>query len=117
MMIEKIKTWAIILLGIALIILAAVSVLVMPGCKTFKPTWEPKLPAICNMSLNEAQLFYASKDKSGVMPGSAMCYKILIRTICQAETYGLDKQGIPNPVDYDDAKKFRNYSQCMKELE
>lgn len=87
------------------------------GCQTFKPTWEPKLPAICNMSLNEMQLFYASKDKSGAMAGAGMCYKILIRTICQAETFGIDEKGNPNPVNYDDAKKFRNYSQCMKELE
>lgn len=87
------------------------------GCKTFKPTWESKLPTICNMSLNEMQLFYASKDKSGAMAGAGMCYKILIRTICQAETFGIDDKGNPNPVNYDDAKKFRNYSQCMKELE
>lgn len=110
---------ALYILGAAVIIALILTVLfAFPiGCKTFKPTWEPKLPAICNMSLNEMQLFYASKDKSGAMAGAGMCYKILIRTLCQAETFGIDGNGNPKPVDYDDQKKFRNYSQCMKELE
>jgi hypothetical protein len=86
-------------------------------CKTqFKPIWEDRLPAECNMTLNTYRLYYNSADKSAVMPSSDFCYKKLHRLFCQGEVYGYDEKGNPNPVDYNDSKKYRDYSQCMSEL-
>lgn len=88
------------------------------GCKTYEPIWIKQLPPECNMSLNSYKLYYDSKDKSATVIPSDYCYKKLHRMNCQAEFFGFKdvNTGELNPVDYDNPKLFRNYSQCMSEL-
>jgi hypothetical protein len=85
-------------------------------CCSFRPYWNDKLPAECNMSMNMLKAYYGSKDKSAVMPATDFCYKKLHRLSCQGEVFGFDEKGNPNAVDYTDAAKYRNYSQCLAEL-
>jgi hypothetical protein len=87
------------------------------GCKTYEPvTWNDKLPPDCNMTLNTYKLYYGSTDKSATVPDATYCYKKLHRLFCQEEIYGRDKDGKILPVDYDNAKKFRDYTQCKDEI-
>lgn len=88
----------------------------LPGCKSFSPIWLDKLPAECNMSLNAMRLHYSSADKAGTSPSLEACYKCLHRIRCQAEVFGVDDKGLPLPVDYNNASKYRNYEQCRSEL-
>lgn len=85
-------------------------------CKSFEPIWIKDLPPECNMSLNAVKMYYDSKDKSGAAPVIDYCYKCLHRIRCQAEVYGYSQGGQLNPVDYSDAKKYRDYEQCRSEL-
>ena len=85
-------------------------------CQTFKPIWIKELPSECNMSLNTYRMYFDSKDKSGSVPAFDYCIKKLHRQSCQAEVFGVDAIGKPNPVLYDDTKLYRNYSQCLQEL-
>ena len=85
-------------------------------CTTFKPIWIEDLPDECNMSLNTYKMYYNSKDKSGSVPSYDYCIKKLHRLSCQTEVFGIDENGKINPVLYDDAKLYRNYSQCLNEL-
>ncbi|PKL40758.1 MAG: hypothetical protein CVV44_03890 [Spirochaetae bacterium HGW-Spirochaetae-1] len=86
------------------------------SCKSFDPIWIEELPAECNMSLNAYKLYYQAKDKSATVPPSEACYKKLHRIYCQGEAFGISEDGKANPVDYQDAVKYRNYEQCRSEL-
>lgn len=85
-------------------------------CNTFKPIWIEKLPAECNMCLNTYEIYYKTKDKSATVPPYDYCIKKLHRLSCQAEVFGVDEKGNPNPVDYEDLKKLSNYTRCLSEL-
>lgn len=86
------------------------------GCCSFKPYWNDKLPEECNMTLNAMQLYYKSVDKSGSVPSIDACYRCLNRIRCQREIFGVNEKGELNPVNYNDAIKYRNYEQCRSEL-
>jgi len=68
------------------------------------------------MSLNAMRLYYNSKDKSATVPSLTACYKKIHRLFCQGEVFGFNKAGKPNPVNYQDSVKYRNYEQCKSEL-
>jgi hypothetical protein len=85
-------------------------------CNTFKPIWNDQLPAECNMCLNVYKMYYKTEDKSAIVPMTEACVKKLHRDNCQAEVFGVNEKGEPNPVIYDDAKLYRNYTQCLSEL-
>lgn len=107
-----------IIMVIWLLIVAGVfSIINLSGCKTFEPTvWNDQLPPECNMSLNTYKLYYGSADKSAAVPSSDFCYKVLQRLRCQCEVFGVDKEGKPLPVDYNNASKYRDYAQCRDEI-
>lgn len=108
--IVAIVIWSLVLAGL----LAVVN---LAGCKTYEPTvWNDKLPPECNMTLNTYKLYYSTADKSATVPASDYCYKKLHRIYCQEEVYGLDKDNRPNPVDYGNPVKYRDYSQCLTEV-
>jgi hypothetical protein len=50
-------------------------------------------------------------DKSLAMAPMDKCSAVLQRERCKAEIYGEGKA-----VDYQDLKKYRDYSECLKEL-
>jgi hypothetical protein len=88
------------------------------GCikPEYRPTvWEKNLPAECNMALNTYKLFYDSKDKSGTVPPSEYCYKVIQRNDCRAEIFGVKPDGSPASVDYENSKLYRAYTQCLSE--
>jgi hypothetical protein len=85
-------------------------------CTTFKPIWIKELPAECNMCLNTYKIYYSTKDKSATVPAYDYCIKKLHRQSCQAEIFGIDATGKPNPVLYEDQKLYRNFNECLKEL-
>lgn len=110
--ISKIIQIAEIILILCIVVFLSLTV----SCKSFEPVWIKDLPPECNMSLNMMKLYYDSKDKSGAIPGTELCYKKLHRLNCQVETFGWRDDGVPNPVDYGDPKKYRDFSQCLAEL-
>ena len=92
--------------------------IICQGCikAEYRPTvWEDKLPPECNMALNTYKLFYDSKDKSATVPPSDYCYKVIQRNDCRAEIYGVTPEGKPGPVDYENPKLYRAYTQCLNE--
>ena len=96
---------------IVLLIVLICLVALFAGCKTYEPVpWNDKLPPQCNMALNTYKLYYSSPDKSATVPDATYCYKALHREECRLEVYG------DAPVDYNDATKYRNYTQCLAEL-
>jgi len=112
-MVNKILLYAFLLIVIlGMIITTGMTV---QGCKTFEPIWVDKLPAECNMSLNAMRLYYATSDKSGTVPPVDACYRCLNRLRCQAEVFGLNDKGEPNPVIYT-GNKYRDFEQCRSEL-
>lgn len=100
-----------IIIGLAIVLLFGGLI-----CCTFRPIWIKELPPDCNMTLNTYRMYYDSKDKSGAVPAADYCYKKLHRLACQKEVFGYDENGKPNPVDYADTAKYRNYTQCLSEL-
>src|SRR4030042_5834049 len=99
---------------------ALICILIILGvflcCNTFQPIWQDDLPAECNMTLNVYRMYYKTEDKSAIVPMTEACVKKLHRLSCQAEIFGIDEEGKSNPVLYDDAKLYRNYNECLKEL-
>jgi len=99
---------------------AIICILVILGiflcCNTFKPIWIKELPSECNMCLNTYEIYYKTADKSATVPPYDYCIKKLHRLSCQAEVFGVNKEGKPNPVDYEDLKKLSNYTRCLSEL-
>jgi hypothetical protein len=101
---------------ILIVVLLTLMSITLICCTTFKPIWEKELPAECNMTLNVYKMYYKTEDKSAIVPMTEACVKKLHRQSCQAEIFGADKDGNPNPVLYDDSKLYRNYTQCLSEL-
>lgn len=101
-------------------IIIALSILLISNvffcCKSFEPIWIEELPDECNMALNIYKMYYDVKEKSAIIHITNLCVKRIHRDSCQAEVFGIDKDGKPNPVIYDDAKLYRNYGQCLSEL-
>lgn len=85
-------------------------------CNTFEPVWKDELPAECNMCLNTYKMYYSAKEKSGAVPAYDYCIKKLHRINCQAEVFGYNENGKPNPVNYDDLKAYNNFMKCLLEL-
>lgn len=85
-------------------------------CKTFEPIWIDELPDECNMAMNIYRMYYTADDKSAIVYISNICVKKLHRNACQVEIFGTDENGNPKPVDYEDAKLYRAYTQCLSEL-
>jgi len=112
------SVWKILLyivLAAALIVALITAGAVLQGCRTFSPIWMEQLPPECNMSLNAMRLYYATSDKSGTVPPVDACYRCLNRLRCQAEVFGLNDKGEPNPVIYT-GTKYRDFEQCRSEL-
>ncbi|MCK9282591.1 MAG: hypothetical protein M0P71_18395 [Melioribacteraceae bacterium] len=107
------KKYLIILFAILAIFLVSTIFLC---CQTYKPIWIKDIPIEYNMILNTNKMYFDSKDKSGAMPQIELYIKRLHRMECQAEVFGTNEKGLPNPVNYDDSKLYRNYSQCLQEL-
>jgi len=105
-----------IIITAIIVIVLVVMAISLTCCMSFKPIWIEKLPDECNMCLNTFEMYYNSKEKSGVAPAYDYCIKKLHRINCQTEVFGTDEKGKPNPVLYDDPKLYRNYSQCLAEL-
>jgi hypothetical protein len=101
---------------IAAMIAASIAMFLIPGCCSFKPVWVKELPPECNMSLNAMSLYYQAEDKSGAVPGMEACFSSLRKQKCQADVFGFDDKGKMKSVDYSDTIKYRNYSECQKEL-
>ncbi len=101
---------------LAVVIMLIVIVLCIVVCCSYRPIWKSELPAECNMTLNMYKMYYDVKDKSAIIPPTDICYKKLQRLSCQAEIFGINNDGNPNPVNYDDPKLYRNYTQCLSEL-
>jgi len=101
---------------IAIIAGAGVAIFSLAGC-SYKPIWIKELPAVCNMSLNTYRLQYKSKDKSGTVPGTLYCFKKLHRLDCRGQHFGVDKNGKPNVVDYENFVPYKAYNSCLKELD
>lgn len=97
-------------------LIAIILVSIVTGC-SYTPIWVKELPAECNMALNNFKIYYNTKDKSATVPPTDYCYKKLHRLACQEETFGLNEYGLPNAVDYDNPKLYRNYTQCLTELD
>jgi len=105
--------WIILVLVIAGVGFAGLSIV---GCRTFKPIWIDQLPAECNLMLNTYKLYYNAKEKSATVPSSIYCYKKIRRLSCREQVFGLDKDGYPNKVDYQDFTPYKEFNSCMSEL-
>ena len=99
------------------IILVISSVIIIVGlsaaltcCMSYRPIWKENIPDECNIYLNVNKMYYESKDKSMTVPAFEYCIKKLHRLSCQAEIFGIDEKGKPNPVQYDDPKLYRAYT-------
>lgn len=79
------------------------------GC-AFEPVRIDGIPEECNLAYSVMRLYYKSGDKSASVEIFNRCYAVLQRCRCKDEIYG------KLPVDYNDAKKYRDYSECLKEL-
>ena len=112
-MMEKIKTLAIILLVIALVILGAISIAILPGCSTFKPIWIEGIPAECNMSLNVIRAYYSSAEKSGTVPAMDACLSRLKMNECHEEVFGRDDKGKLKRVEHENDKKMTYFTNCL----
>ena len=89
---------------------------IITGCRTYKPVWIDELPDECNMTLNAYKIYYNTEDKSATVGLTDACLKKLHREYCRVEVFGVDLDGNPNPVDYNDVIKYRNFSQCLAEI-
>jgi hypothetical protein len=87
-------------------------------CCSFDPVGDiDSLPPECQTALNIAKLYSKAEDKSAVVKPFEYCYKCLHRIRCQAEVFGVDEKGNPNPIDYTQQGKYRDYNECLKELQ
>jgi hypothetical protein len=83
-------------------------------CNTFKPIWNDKLPAECNMSLNLYRTYYKADDKSGTVTMSTACIHKLRRLECQELIFGKDENG-KILFDIEDKNKLTEYYRCLSE--
>lgn len=84
--------------------------LITSAC-TFKPVRIDGLPEECNLAYSAMRLVDGKTvDKSLAMVPMERCSAVLQRERCRKEIYG------DNGVDYNDLKKYRDYSECLKEL-
>jgi len=84
--------------------------MITAGC-SFSPVRIDGLPEECNLAYSAMRLVDGKTvDKSLAMVPMERCAAVLQRERCKSEVYG------SGPVDYNDAKKYRDYSECLKEL-
>lgn len=82
------------------------------GCKTFKPIEIKGIPPECNFSLNVIKLYYDSEDKSGAVRAIDLCFKVYHRERCLKDVYGKKME-----IDFENYKKYKNYNECLKEID
>lgn len=86
------------------------------GCTNFKPVLVEGWTDECNVMATIGKLEEQDKEKKLAALALAPCYKSIKRRDCRREHYGINpKTGAINPVNYSDAVKYRNYTQCMAE--
>ncbi len=84
---------------------------ILSGC-AFRPVQIEGIPQECNMAYSAMRLTDGKNiDKSIAVIPMERCAAVLMRDRCRNEVYGKDA-----PVDYRDASKYRDYTQCMSEL-
>lgn len=86
------------------------------GCCGYRPYYNKDASAEYNMAINAMKLADATKNTSIAVDPMKFYYSSLNRDKCRKEIFGADKEGNINPVDYSDAKKYRDYNECLKEL-
>jgi hypothetical protein len=106
------KKYLIIIAALVLILFVLSGII----CCSFKPIWIEDIPGECNMTLNVYKMYYKTADKSAIVPMTEACVKKMHRLSCQEEVFGVNEKGDPMPVQYDDPKLYRNYTQCLSEL-
>lgn len=99
-----------IICGLIVAIMAALFLLLLTSC-TFSPVRIDGLEEECNLAYSAMRLIDGKTvDKSLAIIPIERCSAVLQRKRCKAEVYGI------NPVDYNDPKKYRDYSECLKEM-
>lgn len=102
--------------NIAIVVVLALYIAVFTGCSTFKPVIVEGWTIECNVMATIAKLEEDDKGKKLASQAMILCYKSIKRRDCQKEQFGVDeKTGKINPVDYNDARKYRSYTQCINE--
>lgn len=97
-------------LCIALLIALLIIMVTFTNCG-FSPVRIEGIPEECNLCYSAMRLYFKATDKSGATPFLKSCQKVLQRERCRIEIFGKEA------VSYEDLKKYRNYSECLKELD
>jgi hypothetical protein len=85
-------------------------------CCGFRPYTNKDMTPEYNMAINAMKLADSTKNTSIAVEPMKNYYSSLNRDKCRKEIFGVDEKGNINPVDYNDAKKYRDYNECLKEL-
>ncbi len=106
------KIWPFFKWLLYLLILAGiVFFLISSFACSFSPVRVEGIPEECNLCYSAMRFYYKAQDKSGSVAYLKACQKVMQRERCKTEIFGKD------PVNYDVPSKYRNFSECLKELD
>lgn len=95
-----------------LMLLMIIWMAILVSSCAFEPVRIEGIPEECNMAYSVMKLSNKMDDKSIAVVPMNKCMAVLQRDRCRDEVYGKG-----NSVNYSDAKKYRDYAECLKELE